>query len=428
MPNEATTVFAPLPWQVAPWRDKSRVLLLTGSAGGGKSRLAAEKIHGFCLKYPGATWLMLRKAREWTARSIVAFYKQTVVGDNPHVTFNKSEGAFYYDNGSVVYSGGMLNDDQREAVRSIGGAGGLDGLWYEEANAFTRQDFEEGLGRLRHTAADWRQVLLTTNPDTPTQWIYTDLILGGQATVYYSGARDNPHNAADYIDSLERMTGFLRDRLVLGRWVQAEGAVYPDFDPALHVIDPFPVPADWRRIRAIDFGFTNPFTCQWWAIDGDGRMYLYRELYTTRRLVEDMGREIVRLSTGERVEATVADHDAEDRATLERYGVRTIAADKAVSPGIQNVAKRLQKQGDGKPRLFIMRGALVGPDEALEAVKKPLCLADEFPGYAWPKGTDGKPLKEQPVKDNDHGMDAMRYAVQQLDAQRGVLIGKPRGR
>ncbi len=54
-------IFAPLPWQVEPWRDKSRVLLLTGSAGGGKSRLAAEKIHGACLKYPGAVWLMMRK-------------------------------------------------------------------------------------------------------------------------------------------------------------------------------------------------------------------------------------------------------------------------------------------------------------------------------------------------------------------------------
>jgi len=129
--NEYTSVFVPLPWQVAPWRDKAPILLLTGSAGGGKSRLAAEKVHGYCLKYPGATWLMLRKAREWASRSIVAFYRETVVGNDARVTFNKSEGAFYYQNGSVVYSGGMLDDRQREAVRSIGGAGGLDGLWYE---------------------------------------------------------------------------------------------------------------------------------------------------------------------------------------------------------------------------------------------------------------------------------------------------------
>lgn len=426
--NEYTSVFVPLPWQVAPWRDKAPILLLTGSAGGGKSRLAAEKVHGYCLKYPGATWLMLRKAREWASRSIVAFYRETVVGNDARVTFNKSEGAFYYQNGSVVYSGGMLDDRQREAVRSIGGAGGLDGLWYEEANAFTRQDFEEGLGRVRHTAAPWQQVILTTNPDAPTHWIYRDLILGGQAQVYYSGATQNPHNAAAYLDNLARLTGVLQSRLVQGLWIQAEGAVYPEFDASVHIIEPFEIPAHWRRIRAIDFGFTNPFTCQWWALDDDGRAYLYRELYHTRRLVEDHAKQIVALSQGERIEATVADHDAEDRATLERYGVRTLAAEKAVSPGIQRVASRLKVQDDGKPRLFVLRNALVEVDSALDAAKKPRCLQDELPGYVWQKSADGKPEREHPVKEDDHGMDAMRYFVAYVDARRGVLVGKPRGK
>jgi predicted transcriptional regulator len=37
----------------------------------------------------------------------------------------------------------------------------------------------------------------------------------------------------------------------------------------------------------VDFGYTNPFVMQWWAEDPDGRLYLYREIYRTRRLVED---------------------------------------------------------------------------------------------------------------------------------------------
>lgn len=417
MSNETTALFVPLPWQVEPWRDKSPVLLLTGSAGGGKSRLAAEKIHGYCLKYPGATWLMLRKARQWCAYSIFPFYEQTVVGNDPRVTPNRSLGAFVYDNGSTVYTGGMLDDKQREAVRSIGGGGGLDGIWFEEANAFSRRDFEEGLGRVRHATADWQQVILTTNPDAPTHWIYTDLIQGGQASVYYSGARDNPHNSPQYIENLERLTGVMRERLVLGHWVQAEGAVYPDYDPAKHVIDWFGPPPDWTRYRSVDFGYNNPFTCQWWAQDHDGNLYLYRELYGTRRLVEDWARDIVRLSGNERFVATYADHDAEDRATLERHGVTTEPAYKAVSPGIQAVQARLKIQENGRPRLFIMRGALANTDPVLESAKKPLCLQDEFPGYAWEQTRDGKPHKEQPVKDNDHGMDAMRYLVASLEGK-----------
>ena len=404
-------IFNPLTWQVKPWRDKSSVMLLTGSAGGGKSRLAAEKIHGYCMKYPGATWLMLRKAREWTGRSIVPFYAQTVVGRDPKVRFNKSEGAFYYDNGSVVYSGGMMDDKQRESVRSIGGAGGLDGAWFEEANAFTRQDYEEIIGRVRHTAADWQQIILTTNPDSSVHWIYKDLIQNGAAAVYYSGARDNPNNSAAYVANLEKLSGVLRDRLVLGKWVQATGAVYDEFDPAVHVIDRDQLPELTTRFRSIDFGYTNPFVCQWWGMDNDGRLYLYREMYVTRQLVEDLAPRIIRLTEGEIIHSTVSDHDAEDRATLERHGVITEAATKDVSIGIQEVQAALKIQPDGKPRLFVVRDALIERDPLLDDAKKPCSTLDEFPAYSWPKAQDGRAIKEAPIKVDDHGMDTMRYAV-----------------
>jgi hypothetical protein len=72
----------------------------------------------------------------------------------------------------------------------------------------------------------------------------------------------------------------------------------------------------WRKIRAIDFGYVNPFVCQWWAIDNDGRMFRYRELYMTGRTVKDHADKINLLSSGESYEATICDHDAEDRATL----------------------------------------------------------------------------------------------------------------
>ena len=69
--TEYLAPFVPLPWQVKPWRDKALELLLTGSAGGGKSRLAGEKIHGFCKKYPGAMGLMVRKTRNSMTNSTV---------------------------------------------------------------------------------------------------------------------------------------------------------------------------------------------------------------------------------------------------------------------------------------------------------------------------------------------------------------------
>lgn len=414
--------YQPLPWQIDPLNDKASTLLLTGSAGGGKSRAAAEKINAYCWTYPNSTWLILRKAKEWAGKSIVPFMWQTVMGRDSRIRYNQTEGAFYYPNGSTIWSGGMMDDKQRESVRSIGGDGGLDGAWFEEANAFTRQDYEEIIGRVRHTAADWQQIILTTNPDAPTHWIYKDLIQGGGASVYYSGAKDNPNNSPAYITNLQKLTGVMKDRLVDGKWVQAEGAIYEEYDPAIHMIDAKDCPPFIRCFRAVDFGYSNPFVCQWWGMDADGRLYRYRELYQTRRLVEELTPEIIKLSKGESIDYTVADHDAEDRATMQKHGISTTAAKKDVSPGIQAVKARLKVQPDGKPRLYFVRGALAEIDPLLDAAKKPTCTEDEMPGYAWKKYEDGKPNKEEPVKINDHGCDTTRYIVMQIDAVGNVEI------
>lgn len=417
--------FRPLNWQVAPWRDsRSKVMLLTGSAGGGKSRLAAEKIHGFLKKYPKATGLVLRKNRNSMTNSTVLFLDRTVIGKDPEVTHVPSKYRFEYRNGSVLSYGGMADDEQREQIRSIGAAGGVDIIWIEEANRLTEDDYNEAMGRLRGTAAGWRQCILTTNPDAPMHWIKRRLIDGMEATVYYSRAADNDYNPEEYLGTLASLTGVLGKRLDKGLWVQAEGAVYDAWDDAVNVINPFPIPWGWRRIRVIDFGYTNPFVCHWWAIDPDERLYLYREIYMTKRTVDEHATTINDLSVGvnlkgelvpEQIEATICDHDAEDRATLAAKGIYNSAAIKDVSRGIQKTTQRIVKAGDGKPRLFIMRGATVEIDASLRG-NKPTSTLEEIPGYAWQEGIDGKPNKEEPLKVNDHGCDTMRYAVMYIDA------------
>ena len=128
---------------------------------------------------------MLRKAREYTGKSIVLFMERTVIGRDPRVALIKSESLFRYNNGSMLFWGGDVMMTKREALRSIGQDGSLDFVWIEEANAFSRQDIDELLARMRGKAAGG-QTILTTNPDIPTHWIYQDLIGKGGAAVYYS--------------------------------------------------------------------------------------------------------------------------------------------------------------------------------------------------------------------------------------------------
>jgi phage terminase large subunit len=227
---------------------------------------------------------------------------------------------------------------------------------------------------------------------------------------------------AAYLATLDRLTGVRKARLRNGLWVAAEGLIYEDFDPAHHLLDTFKVPQAWRRVWSVDFGFTNPFVLQIWAVDPDGRMFLIHELYRTQRLVEDHARDALELMTQyeePKPEAVVCDHDAEDRATLERHlGFKTQPAYKGVTSGIQAVQARTKPASDGIARVFIVRDARHDTDRELVKAKKPTCTADEVPGYVWAKPAETNARnapKEQPVKKDDHGCDAARYAVAYVD-------------
>jgi phage terminase large subunit len=236
-----------------------------------------------------------------------------------------------------------------------------------------------------------------------------------------------------YIAKLDNLTGVRKSRLRHGQWAAAEGLVYDSFDPAVHFRKPMGMPPkEWTRYWAVDFGFNNPFVCQMWAQDHDGRLYLYREIYCTGRLVEDHARQLLALvkrgdghTPDVMPHAIICDHDAEDRATLERHlGRGTTAATKTVSDGIQAVQARLKVRQDGQPGLYLCRDALAERDMVLSDAHRPDCTNAEILDYIWDPaaapGNTGK--RETPLKQNDHGMDAMRYLVAYFDIRGQVRV------
>lgn len=411
--------FEPLPWQLAPWRDTSPVMLISSGAGTGKSILALHKINAFCLRFPDALGLVMRKFAESLKNSVLPTLEQIVPQSVLHVP---SKSRFEYPNGSVIVYGGMKDKQQREKIRSVANkTTGVDIALMEEGTGFVEDDFEEIGGRMRGIAATWTQIMLITNPDAETHWINQKLIrkfLSGQSaglSCYFPRCEDNPTLKASYLERLRNLTGVRRARLYEGKWVRAEGTVYgASWDASMHIVDWFPIPRDWRRIRAIDLGFVNARVCLWIAIDHDGGMWVYRQIYRTRQRATEFAKEIIRRSGGESIEATVCDHDAAERADLEAEGVVTIAAVKAVSRGIQAVEQRLIGLGNG-PRLRFLRGSLVAEDEQLRADFKPCSVEEEFDVYVWAKNPDGSVNKEEPKKEHDHGMDALRYGVMYED-------------
>jgi phage terminase large subunit len=259
---------------------------------------------------------------------------------------------------------------------------------------------------MRGKAASWTQVIYATNPDAPTHWINTDLILSKQASIYYSRPEDNPYNPKDYIDRLKNLTGVYYQRLYLGLWVQAEGAIYDEYDSSIHLVDEVNVDMDGRFVVGIDFGYTNPFSASLYYLDNDDNIYLWKQVYRTKRTVEEHVPAIREMVEGVKVEAWITDHDAEDRATLEMHmGIRTQGAYKAVLPGISAVKQRLKDK-----RLFFKRNAVAEIDIQMQDMKRPLYTVDEIPGYRW---SDKK--QDTPIKENDHGLDELRYVIAYVD-------------
>lgn len=90
---------------------------------------------------------------------------------------------------------------------------------------------------------------------------------------------DNKFTQEGYIKQLEALPEHKRKAWLEGSWDIFEGQVFTEWRRNTHVIKPFEIPKDWKRYIAMDWGSNKPFSVGWYAVDYDGRTYLYRELY-----------------------------------------------------------------------------------------------------------------------------------------------------
>jgi PBSX family phage terminase large subunit len=433
-------------------------VLIAGPAGTGKSRAALEKVHMMCLlngacpkdcdeeheHKSGMKALIVRKTLiSLTSTGIVTF-KEHVAKEALDTGLLRFYGGsrdeppqYRYSNGSRLMLGGM--DNPTKVMSSE-----YDLIFVQEATELTPTDWEKLSSRLRNGRVSFQQLLADCNPEQPDHWLKARCDRG-DTTMLYGKHTDNPILFNDdetptdrgqlYLERLSKLTGVRKLRLLGGVWAAAEGVIYEDWDPTKHISYRKRLPKDWERYWAIDFGYTNPFCWQQWALDPDGRAYLELEIYRTKRIVTDHIHQIMNLMltkegarpAGEwkypKPTKIICDHDAEDRASLERElrttyawaGIATTAAKKDVKPGIEVVQLRMRLAGDGQPRMFICADALVDRDEEYAELGNPLGFKGEVSGYVWKPGLDGKPIPDEPLKMNDHSMDTARYFFAELD-------------
>lgn len=436
-------------------RSREDEVLICGPAGTGKSYAALWKLHLMCMqngKCPrdctkqhehhdtGLRALMVRKTLVSLSSTGVVTYREHVAKEAIEIGFvqfyggSREEPAQYrYANGSKIMLAGM--DNPTKVMSSE-----FDIIFVQEATELTPTDWEKCTTRLRNGRTSFQQLIADCNPEQPDHWLKLRCD-AGTTKMLYAKHTDNPNlfdsagiptvKGQAYLDKLNKLTGVRKLRLQGGIWAAAEGVIFDEFDGALHVSNRKVLPRDWARVWGIDFGYTNPFCWQMWARDPDGRLWLEKEIYRTKRTVREHCAQIMQVVTKQdgvtwkypRPEFIVCDHDAEDRATFTReLGMPTRAARKDVSPGIQVTKQRFTLAGDGMPRLLLLADALVDRDEDVAESGLPLGLLGELPGYIWKPGTDGRPIPDEPLKMNDHACDTMRYVVAEHDLKAKARI------
>lgn len=435
-------------------------VLVSGPAGTGKSRACLEKIFAMCLATPNVKALIVRKTLSSLADSALATWRKFVIaeaeqtGTVVYYGGSREEPPQYrFKNGSKVVIGGL---DKATRIMSTE----YDIIYVQEATEITLDDLESLKTRLRNWTISFQQLLMDCNPAGDKHWLKLRCD-NKVCKMIESRHEDNPvlfdddgkltEKGEKYIEGiLDKLTGVRYKRLRLGLWVSSEGIIYEEFDPAYHVLPWFFIddegeeatvtfPDDWPRYWLIDFGFTNPFVCQWWAQNPETlELFMYREIYHTGRTVEQHALNIMNIVAPEksttyydhfnRTERTVSkrewiepkptmiitDHDAGARRTFEmKTGLGTQPANKIVWEGINLVKEKLTFDDDGACGIYLMADALVERDQSLVDRLLPTCTQDEFSSYIWKVTADGR-IQDEPVKKDDHGMDDIRYLAMEI--------------
>jgi phage terminase large subunit len=389
-------------------------VIAEGGSETGKTWAACYKAHMACREYPKAQGALIRKVAASIPGTVLVTMKR-VIGSFPVTYFggNHNPERIIYPNGSQIWIGGMDNPTK---VLS----GERDFIQVCQAEELTLDDWETMTTRTtgRGSVAPYTQLFGDCNPSGSKHWI-RERNKSGALKLLHTVHTDNPslyltdgtitEQGKRTLATLENLTGVRRKRLKDGVWATAEGAVYDTFDASIHVkVRPDSDFKTWYLAQ--DEGYTNPAVILLVGEDSDGRLHVKREYYERGKLQSTVVAEVVAWMKDYPISMDVVDDAANGLiADLINAGVPAFGANKGdVLSGIQRVQDRLKVQGDGLPRLTVDSSCVN--------------VVNEFESYVWKKSGTSGAIKDEPQKENDHAMDAIRYLDTKVNANDNWLI------
>jgi PBSX family phage terminase large subunit len=372
---------------------------MSGSVSAGKSFLGCWK--GFILNmmYPGSRFLICRKEARSLQNSTIKTLLEKVIPKDMIIAYNQQKGEIIHrtlnaeKNSTITFCGLDKKADQSYPTKIASTE--YSWIFIDEGTEVEEGDWNMLITRIRHKAQpDAPNMMWTaTNPDSPIHFLYKFFFETKAEDREYILVTpyDNPYNSKDYLHSLETsLSGIAKERLLYGKWVQAEGIIYSSFDPNVHVVKNsvfLPI----KDYDSIEFGADQNYPLPRAGIlagfRGDGSVDVLDEFYKESSHVEELIKWLQQWQV-KREWAISGYHDPSSPECIEKIdNAANLNCDKAnndVIAGISEVS-----------RLF---------DNKLIRINENCTnLIKELQSYRWDK------KGEKPLKEHDHLMDSLRY-------------------
>lgn len=443
--------YKPLPHQILFHNDTHTMKALFGAYGSGKSTTATLEYIKHILSIPDGLSAMLAPTMKMLEETSYKMLKKYL----PHTFIEKEvntrgQEALVLKNGHRIL---RLPSNDPDKIRSLN----LTGFYLEEASNSKLELYSELVARTRSEKAfiygidpetgekemEWSEEagfyipkivgtkllgIICSNPDVG--WIRTE-ILNNSDQVFAPDDRKYPRDPLKanpdlsthlhastqnvYLDPgfVTRMSRGKPDwwvqRYIYGSFDYSEGAVYPEFTKA--IVDPFPVPKNWKRLYGVDFGLRDPTVMLEIAIDpGENIAYITKEHYESEQPVNHHAKRMKEIMSdaapGMILRQPIADPAGNKRSGVTKrsyfdhyaeYGIWFQPGNNSLDAGIAKVYTYFAL---GKLKIF---------SSCINTIKE----GREYK-YKENELDEQKNRGEKPIDANNHAMDALRYVVMEL--------------
>jgi PBSX family phage terminase large subunit len=362
-------------------------VLYGGAAGGGKTKAILWDATTKALRYKNIRIGIFRRTYPELEKSLIFNFLSEV--PTKLYKYSKQEHrATFISTGSVIDFNHCQYEQDVFRYQSVE----YDFLYFDELTHFTEFIYKYMLSRLRTTDKSIvPQIKAGSNPGNIGHgWVkrrFIDGVVPNEITEKIDEDDDMPYpyrvqfiparlsdnkilmeSDPTYEDRLKRLPENERRALLDGDWDVFKGQFFTEWNKQAHVIEPFDIPVEWKRFRAMDWGFSAPSCVLWFAIAPDKTLYIYKELYKAKATTEDLAAQVSDMSynkdgTKENISYTVADPSlwsinqyerGESTAyRLSQHGLPLVKADNSRVSGWSAVRDYLSYTSETQPKLKV---------------------------------------------------------------------------